>query len=102
MRVPCRSPHFIWAAARRAISRGETSSLCVAIHQWLPTGSFTAALRSPQNWSAGSMSGAAPAANVRLNVASVSLMYRYSVLGGWRAGSRLAHHNDRVADANLG
>ena len=33
--------------ARRLISSGGTSSLCVWIHQWLPTGSSTPALRSP-------------------------------------------------------
>ena len=38
---------FITAAARRAISSGATSSMCVAIHQVLPDASSTPAPRSP-------------------------------------------------------
>ena len=39
--------YFICFAARRAISSGAMSSLCVAIHHLFPTGSVTPAFRSP-------------------------------------------------------
>src|SRR5712692_4141709 len=38
---------FMAACARFFSSAGGTSSLCVAIHQWLPDESCTPALRSP-------------------------------------------------------
>ncbi len=56
---------FMKASARFAISSGDRSSWWVAIHHWLPAGSFTPPMRSPQNWSTSSSVEVAPACSAR-------------------------------------
>src|SRR6266850_1624566 len=67
---------FIISWPRLLTSAGDRFSMCVLIHHWLPAKSRTPPWRSPQNWSAGVMTEAAPAFKARLYVASASLTYR--------------------------
>src|SRR5919106_671514 len=76
-------PWLIWAMAalaRSAITRGGTSSLCVARLHWLPNGSSSLPKRSPQNMSVGAMSDLQPASTARSNAASTFGRYTMSAL----------------------
>src|SRR5919106_1548513 len=76
-------PWLIWAMAalaRSAITRGGTSSLCVARLHWLPNGSSSLPKRSPQNMSVGAMSDLQPASTARSNAASTFCRYTMSAL----------------------